>query len=108
MMMERSHKLTNVVYFINEKNDYNYFRIGYTTKDINDHMKYLQIGNRRKLCMYRYITCVEPSKLFNKLCIIFKHKEISNNWYKINKDEVNSCFFMYDNEFIDDVVANMI
>lgn len=75
------------VYFINEINDLDYFKIGFTT-NINMRLMSLQSGNRRKLNIYKYIECINPNTIENILHKKFKNQQILNEWFKISTMEI--------------------
>lgn len=78
----------NVVYFIYEQNDLNYFKIGFTN-DIKRRLSQLQNGNRRRLCIYRTFECENPSKVETYLHRKFKKNNILNEWFYITCTDID-------------------
>ena len=78
----------DVVYFIHEENDFEYFKIG-VTRDINDRIRTLQCGNRRKLLIYETISCSSKFNLENLLHKHLSEFRVSGEWFRINKEHVD-------------------
>ena len=75
------------VYFINEGNNYDYFKIG-CTYNLEDRLKSLQTGNRRKLKIYKSIKVTNIFEKEKELHNKFKSKKILNEWYKIDINDI--------------------
>ena len=75
------------VYFLNEENNHNYFKIGFTY-NLKKRLSNLQTGNRRKLEYYKYKLVSNPSLEENMLHKRFKSKRVLNEWFKIDKSYI--------------------
>jgi hypothetical protein len=80
---EELEKKEGYVYYINEEEDLNYFKIGYTY-DVKERLEDLQTGNRRKLKIYYKKLIKKPENEETRLHKKFKKYKILNEWYKIN------------------------
>lgn len=76
------------VYFINEDSDLNYFKIGFTY-DIQKRLSELQTSNRRKLAVYKYIYCSNPSCLETIIHQKLAECVVLGEWYKIDVTTIN-------------------
>jgi hypothetical protein len=85
-----------LVYFINEENDLEYFKIGFTY-DLPDRLATLQNSNRRKLEVYKYVYCTNPSLIETILHNKLSKYLVMGEWYNINTNIVESLVSYVEN-----------
>lgn len=79
------------VYFIHEKNDLKYFKIG-CAFDVESRLKQLQTSNRRQLIVYKKIPSISQYWLENRFHEFFKEKRESiGEWFCITPREINKA-----------------
>lgn len=79
------------VYLIGENNNENTYKIGLTkSKNINNRLKKLQTGNSSELFIKAYFETDTPYKLEKMLHNHFSDKQIINEWYYLNNDDIIS------------------
>lgn len=101
--------LPGYVYFVNEVSDFDYFKIGFTTNDIDERLQQLQCGNRRRLTIYKFIECDDPCKLENKLHQKYNSRKVLNEWFKITIDEIDKCVIKYSsNDTLNNIMENLV
>ena len=75
------------IYFIHEDNNYKYAKIGYTY-NLKKRLQELQIGNMRKLYVYKsyYISFpqIEESRLHN----LYNLNKVKGEWFKLNLNDI--------------------
>ena len=77
------------VYLIGEINNKNCYKIGITKcKDINDRLKKLQTGNSSELFIKAYYETDSPYKLEKMLHNHYYDKQILNEWYELENDDI--------------------
>ena len=84
------------VYFIYEKDDINYFKIGFTTNDLDSRLSNLQSGNRRILQIYKSIKCKNSNELESIIHTHFKNHKLINEWYKITMGNIDNYIVDYE------------
>jgi hypothetical protein len=84
-----------VVYFINEKDDQNYVKIGYTRGDVHMRLQQLQTGNRKQLNLHDFIKCEDPCKLETEVHANFKSQRIFNEWFNIDIADIDAYIIQY-------------
>jgi hypothetical protein len=77
-----------LVYFIHEENNFNVYKVGFTT-DLKIRLECLQVSNPRKLFVYKKIFSAYPSTLENIIHKYLNDKLIRGEWYAIDKEMVN-------------------
>lgn len=79
------------VYLIGENKDENTYKIGVTKhKDIKNRMNELQTGNSNELFIKDYFETKYPYKLEKMLHRHFYNKNILNEWFSLNNDDIKS------------------
>lgn len=77
------------VYLIGEINNDNTYKIGITKcKNIEDRKKKLQTGNSSELFIKTYYETDSPYKLEKMLHNHYYDKQILNEWYELNNDDI--------------------
>jgi hypothetical protein len=84
-----------IVYFINEMDDQNYVKIGYTCGDVYTRLQQLQTGNRKQLNLHDFIKCEDPCKLEAEVHANFKSQRIFNEWFNIDIADINAYIIQY-------------
>jgi hypothetical protein len=84
---------TGFVYFVYEEGNQCFFKIGYTTQDsVEDRLKTLQTGNRRKLIIYKKIETNNASCLEQEIHHIFSHERVRGEWFNIDVQDIDNLF----------------
>lgn len=79
------------VYLIGESDNENVYKIGVTKKkDINERIKELQTGSSQPLYVKDYFETDYPYKLEKMLHRHYHNKNLLNEWFELNLDEVKS------------------
>ena len=79
------------VYLIGEDSDSNNYKIGCTNKKkIEGRIDELQTGNPNKLVLVDYYQTDKPFKLEKMLHNHFKFNNSINEWFELEKDDVDS------------------
>lgn len=78
-----------LVYFINEINDLNYFKVGYTY-NLPERLSQLQISNRRKLEVYKYVYCTNSNILENIIHQSLSEFLVMGEWYNIDTNYIDT------------------
>ncbi len=85
------------VYFIYEENDMKYFKIGYTF-NLKSRLCELQVGNRRKLKIYKTILCQFPEWVESYLHNKFNYYNEQGEWFNIIKlSKINEQIAIFQN-----------
>jgi hypothetical protein len=78
------------VYFVYEEGNQCYFNIGYTTQEaVEDQLKTLQTGNRRKLIIYKRIASNNAYRLKQDIHHIFRNERERGDWFSIDIGNIN-------------------
>ena len=77
-----------LVYFIQEENNYNRFKIGYTT-NLTERLVQLQTGNPELLVVYQTIDNVSI-KVEHQIQHYFKNNHIRGEWYNVTTEQIES------------------
>ena len=86
--IQRKHIQYGIVYFIQEENKFNMFKIGFTT-NLAKRLTVLQTGNPDVLVVYRSIQNVSMQKE-HELHQYFANYHIRGEWYSITTDMIDS------------------
>ena len=79
------------VYLIGENNDLDHYKIGCTNKKkIEGRINELQTGNPNELILVKYYETDKPYKLEMMLHNHFKYNNDINEWFSLNKDDVDN------------------
>ena len=77
----------NFLYFIHEEGDLTQFKIGFTT-NLEQRLSSLQIGNPRKLVVYKTISNSSIKKE-KEMQDFFASYHIRGEWYRITRDMID-------------------
>ena len=83
-----NHNKQGLVYFIHQENDFERFKIGYTT-NLAERLLTLQIGTPDLLVVYKTIENVTTLKEA-ELHRLFSQYHIRGEWFAINPDMINN------------------
>ena len=71
-------------------NDKTSYKIGYTSQDIKTRVTQLQTGNKNKITLISSYETSYGSKLEKALHNFYKHKNVNNEWFALDLEDIVS------------------